>query len=92
MYHSSDWAYLIDANRPPSMAFLPSWAIFTKRQLDESWKRMGAAEYWFVPKGPDGKPGISHPDVAALVLPALEKDFVLDGVGDRLMAWKRKSR
>ena len=53
---------------------------------------MGAAEYWFVAKGPDGKPKIDNPDLAALVLPALEQDFVLDGTGDRLMAWKRKGR
>ena len=87
-----DWPYLINAHRPPLMAFLPSPAIFTKRQLDESWKRMGAAEYWFVAKGPDGKPNIVNADLAALVLPALEQDFVLDGIGDRLMAWKRKGR
>jgi hypothetical protein len=67
-------------------------SIFTKRQLDESWKRMATAEYWFVPKGADGKPRIGNVDLAPLVLPALEQDFVLDGVGDRLMAWKRKSR
>lgn len=87
-----DWTYLINAHRPPLMAFLPSGAIFTKRQLDESWKRMGAAEYWFVAKGPDGKPKIHSADLAALVMPALEQNFVLDGVGDRLMAWKRKGR
>lgn len=91
-YDWLDWPYLINAHRPPLMAHLPSWAIFTKHQLDESWKRMAAAEYWFVPKGPDGKPGIRNRDLADLVLPALEKDFVLDGVGDRLMAWKRKRR
>jgi hypothetical protein len=87
-----DWTYLINAQRPPLMAFLPSATIFTQRQLDESWKRMGAAEYWFVPKGPDGKPQIDNPDLAALALPALQRDFVVDGVGDRLMAWKRKVR
>ena len=87
-----DWTYLINARRPPLMAFLPSMVIFTQRQLDESWKRMGDAEYWFVPKGPDDKPKIENSDLAALVLPALEQDFVLDGVGDRLMAWKRKVR
>lgn len=85
-----DWTYLINAHRPPLMTFLPSAVIFTKRQLDESWKRMATADYWFVPKGTDGKPKIDNPDLAALVLPALRRDFVLDGVGDRLMAWKRK--
>ena len=74
------------------MTFLPSAAIFTKRQLDESWKRIETANYWFVSKGADGKPEIGNPDLAALVLPALGRDFVLDGVGDRLMAWKRKGR
>jgi hypothetical protein len=53
---------------------------------------MATAEYWFVPKGADGKPRIDNVDLAPLVLPALEQDFVLDGVGDRLMAWKRKGR
>ena len=87
-----DWTYLINAHRPPLMTFLPSAAIFTKRQLDESWKRMGAAEYWFVAKGARWQTEIGNPDLAALVLPALEQDFVLDGTGDRLMAWKRKGR
>jgi hypothetical protein len=87
-----DWTYLINAHRPPLMMFLPSVTIFTKRQLDESWKRMATAEYWFVPKGADGKPRIDNVNLAPLVLPALEQDFVLDGVGDRLMAWKRKGR
>ena len=87
-----DWTYLIDAHRPPLMAFLPSGAIFTQWQLDQSWKRIATADYWFVPKGPDGNPKIDNVDLAALALPALKRDFVLDGVGDRLMAWKRKSR
>jgi hypothetical protein len=87
-----DWTYLINAHRPPLMMFLPSVAIFTQRQLDESWKRMATADYWFVPRGPDGKPKIDNPDLAALVIPALQQDFVLDGVGDRLTAWKRKVR
>ncbi len=87
-----DWTYLINAHRPPLMTFLPSAVIFTKHQLDESWKRMATADYWFVPKGAGGKPEIGNPDLAALVLPALEQDFVLDGTGDRLMAWKRKGR
>lgn len=87
-----DWTYLINAHRPPLTAFLPSMAIFTQRQLDETWKRMGTAEYWFVPKGPDGKPKIDNPNLAALVLPVLERDFVVDGVGDLLVAWKRKGR
>ena len=87
-----DWTYLSNAHRPPLMTFGPSAVIFTKRQLDESWKRMATADYWFVPKGPEGKPKIDNPDLAALVLPALEQDFVLDDVGDRLTAWKRKGR
>jgi hypothetical protein len=53
---------------------------------------MATADYWFVLRGPDGKPKIDNPDLAALVIPALQQDFVLDGVGDRLTAWKRKVR
>jgi len=87
-----DWTYLINAQRPPLMTFLPSAAIFTQRQLDESWKRMGTAEYWFVSKGPNGRSKIENPALAALVLPALEQDFVVDGVGERLVAWRRKGR
>ena len=87
-----DWTYLISAHRPPMMAFLPSVVTFTQRQLDDSWKRLSTAEYWFVPKGPDGKPKIDNPNLAALVLPVLERDFVVDGVGDLLVAWKRKGR
>jgi hypothetical protein len=65
---------------------------FTKHQLDQSWERMATTDYWFVPKGPDGKPRIGPANLAALVFPVLEQEFVLDGVGDRLMAWKRKGR
>ena len=31
-----DWTYLIDAHRPPMLAFLPSLVVFTQYQLDKS--------------------------------------------------------
>jgi hypothetical protein len=85
-----DWTYLIDAHRPPMLAFLPSLVVFTQHQLDESWKRMASADYWFIPTNPNGTLKIDNADLSALVIPALNRDFVPDGVGDRLTAWKRK--
>jgi hypothetical protein len=86
-----DWTYLVDAHRPPMLAFLPSLVIFTERQLDESWKRMAVADYWFIPRGTNGDPKIGNPDLRVLAMPVLHRDFVLDGVANRLSAWKRKS-
>jgi hypothetical protein len=85
-----DWAYLIDAHRPPMLAFLPSSRVFTQRQLDQSWKHMMAADYWFVPRDKNGEPAIEGP-LSSLAMPVLQHDFVIDGIGDRLVAWKRKS-
>jgi hypothetical protein len=71
------------------MLFLPQFAIFTEHQLKESLDRLNAVNYWFVPIGADGEPAISNKDFRAATLPLLKRDFVLDGVGRRLAAWKR---
>ena len=84
-----DWTYLVDAHRPPMLTFLPSSELFTQRQIDQSWKRMMAADYWFVPRDSNGEPAITGP-LSSLAMPVLKHDFVIDGTGDRLAAWKRK--
>lgn len=84
-----DWTYLVDAHRPPLMTFLPSSELFTQRQIDQSWKRMMAADYWFVPRDANGEPAITGA-LSSLAMPVLQHDFVIDGIGDRLAAWKRK--
>jgi hypothetical protein len=85
-----DWTYLIDAQRPPMLAFVPSLVIFSQRQIDESWRRMVVADYWFIPIDSNGAPAIGNPDLGALAMPMLQHDFALDGIGDRLGVWKRK--
>ena len=86
-----DWAYLIDAHRPPMLAFLPSVDIFTQHQLDKSWKRMASADYWFIPTNPNGTPNIDNADLSALAIPMLNRDFVPDGVGDRTRCLEAKA-
>ena len=86
-----DWTYLINAHRPPMLAFLPSAVIFSQRQLEESWRRMAVADYWFIPIDPKGAPVIDNPDLGALAIPMLKRDFVREGIGERLGVWKRKS-
>ena len=84
-----DWTYLIDAHRPPAMSFLPSFATFTKRQLEASVSRVETVDYCFFVLGPDGKPSISNAELSADIMPIIERDFVFDGAGKNLGAWKR---
>ena len=85
-----DWAYLIEARRPPAMAFLPSFATFTQRQLDASVRHLQAVEYCFFVLGPDHAPLIPNASLSAAVLPIVERDFVLDDIGLSLGVWKRR--
>jgi hypothetical protein len=48
-----------------------------------------AADYWFVPRDANGEPAITGA-LNSLAMPVLQHDFVIDGIGDRLAAWKRK--
>jgi hypothetical protein len=84
-----DWAYLLAAQRPPLMPFLPSAEIFTSEQLEETLRRIDHADYLFVPKGPNGEPNIWLADFSAVIVPLLGTKFQKDGEGERLVAWKR---
>jgi hypothetical protein len=84
-----DWAYLLAAQRPPLMFFLPSAQIFMRDQLEESLRRMNSANYLFVPKGSNGEPDIPLADVSTVITPLLGTKFQKDGEGERLVAWKR---
>jgi hypothetical protein len=86
-----DWSFLVGAHRPPLFGFLPSATIFTEDQLNSSLMRMRSADYWFVAKQPDGTLNITPYVLRDAALPILNSDFVLDGEGKRLNAWKRRS-
>jgi hypothetical protein len=86
-----DWTYLIGAHRPPLMFFLPSSVIFTKRQLTESLQRLKTTRYLFLPKGKDKIFNFGHEDLKNGIAPTFTKDYVYDGEGERLIAWKRKN-
>ena len=86
----NDWTYLIEAHRPPAMAFLPSAATFTKHQLDASLKQLETAEYCFFVVGPGNVPLIQNASLSAAVLPVVEREFTFDGVGFDLGVWKRR--
>jgi len=84
-----DWAYLLAAQRPPLMFFLPSADIFTREQFEESLRRINNADYLFVPKGANGEPDIWLADFSAAITPLLGTKFEKDGEGEHLVAWKR---
>ncbi len=86
-----DWAYLVNAHRPPLMLFLPSTTIFTKRQLTESLNRLKSTPYLFLPKGPDKIFNFGHDDLKDNLQTTFEQEYQYDGEGERLIAWKRKS-
>jgi hypothetical protein len=81
-----DWAYLIEAQRMPQFAFLPSTVLFTKRQLANALKN---DELLFLPRGLDGKPTISQPELNAILGPQLATKYETVGVGERLIALRR---
>jgi hypothetical protein len=84
-----DWAYLLAAQRPPAMFFLPSGDTFTHQQVEESLRRINGAEYLFVPKLPNGQPDIPREEFRTAIGPLLGTTFQKDGEGERLTAWKR---
>lgn len=86
-----DWAYLIDAHRPPLMLFVPSATIFTEVQYQESLRRLRKQEYIFTPKDSQGRPYFFNTVFDQTVSPLLGTDFNRDGEGERLIAWKRRS-
>jgi hypothetical protein len=85
-----DWTYLIGAHRPPLMLFIPSVDIFTKQQLTESMRRLKGAPYLFLVKGKNGAFNFNHQDIINILSPTFRKDYVYDGEGENLVAWKRK--
>lgn len=88
----TDWTYLIDAHRPPAMAFLPSFAIFTDRQIQESLNHLATVKYCFIIMDPKGAPFVPNRELSAAVMPVIKRDFVPDGVGKQLAVWKRVHR
>ncbi len=83
-----DWAYLIDAHRPPLMLFLPSALIFSQDQFHRSLERLKRQGHIFTLKNADGMPFPFQTDMTQAVAPLLETMFQKDGEGDRLIAWK----
>jgi hypothetical protein len=84
-----DWAYLIAADRPPLLFFVPSDQIFTIDQFERSMRRILTQSYIFTPKGADGAPFIDQVDFKAAVEPLLGTTFRRDGESDSLIAWRR---
>jgi hypothetical protein len=87
-----DWMYLIKAQRPPLMYFLPFAITFSKEHLQESLRRLATQNYIFITKGPGGNRYNPYPvtdDVKAAVEPLLGTVFQKVGESDRLVAWKR---
>jgi hypothetical protein len=82
-----DWTYLVNAKRPPLMFFLPAIDIFTREQLIQSMQRLEKAPYLFLPARSDHQPQIDGP--LNILIPNFHQHYVLDGKGEKLVAWKR---
>jgi hypothetical protein len=83
-----DWAFLIDAQRPPKFTFLPSSFIFTRRQLADS---IAGVDLLFLPREPSSQFGIEHPELMQALIPELREHFVREAEGEVLVAWRRKT-
>jgi hypothetical protein len=81
-----DWPLLIEAHRASKFAFLPSAVIFTERQLSSS---LGDINLIFLPREPAATFGITHPDMARILVPMLRDNFSLVGETPDLLAWER---
>jgi hypothetical protein len=85
-----DWAYLIDAHRPPRSPFLPSPFIFTNDQLNGLLNGLKTQDYVFTAKDAKDQPTFYwRDDIAHAILPILDAEFKRDGEGEKLIAWKR---
>lgn len=82
----NDWAYLIDAERAPKSIFLPSFATFTHRQLDDT---VAGLDLVFVTTNADGSYVISPPELDERLGRTLRQKFQVVGRGARLTALRR---
>ena len=88
IYSPIDWAYLIEAKRAPHFEFVPSHATFTRRQLQTA---TAGFDLIFLPRTPASNHGIDQPELGAILVPLLDRDFEIVAEGDALVAWKRKT-
>lgn len=84
-----DWTYLLSAKRAPLMSFLPSIDIFTQHQLAITLAKLQHAQYLFVPKDGNHHPNIDGA-LQPFILPTLNKQYVYDGEGERLIALRKR--
>ena len=89
IYSYLDWAFLIEARRPPKFAQVPSPYTHTRRQLVDS---LAGVDLIFLRREGDATTtyGIDHPDLAAALVPDLTANFVREAEGEALVAWRRK--
>jgi len=88
MFSPIDWAYLIEAKRAPHFEFVPSHATFTRRQLTTATTGF---DLIFTPRSTEKNHGIEHPELAAILVPLLDREFAIAAEGEALVAWKRRS-
>jgi len=81
-----DWPTLIEAKRASKFHFLPSAVVFTERQMRESLRDI---DLIFLPRQPADKLGVSHPDMAPILVPLLRAHFRVVGETPTLLAWRR---
>lgn len=84
-----DWTYLLEAQRPPLMSFLPSTVTFTRQQLNQTLNKLKDSSYLFLPKGNKGEPQINQEDFKKILLPNFHQFYIQDGESDHLVAWRR---
>jgi hypothetical protein len=82
-----DWPILIEAKRASKFHFLPSAVVFTERQMRESLRDI---DLIILPREPADKLGISHPDMAPILVPMLKDHFEVVDESPTLLAWRRR--
>lgn len=84
----NDWAYLTEAQRASWFHFLPSYATFTRRQLDAA---ADPPDVVFIEKGKPGEPLVGHPELGQSLGKQLERNYRQIDKGYNLLVWKRGS-
>jgi len=81
-----DWAYLIEARRPPRYQFLPSTSAFLDWQIDRS---LDGAPVIFIHK--PLLSGAMIPSHAERILPLLGRAYIRERDGADLVVFRRRS-
>jgi hypothetical protein len=81
-----DWPLLIETRRASQFHFVPSVDVFTERQLQGSLRDINLI---FLPRRPANVLGVTHAEMAAILVPMLKEKFTVVDESSSLLAWRR---